>query len=235
MKRLLATSASFLLVCATALACSQQSFTKPEPTGPNFTVAVTHRDRPASGIEVTLAPEHRDPMSIGASDDKGRVEIRGLSNGRYFLRAKYREIETETKWIEVTNTPKKRNMRFDLHWADYSIDTREVSGVLTGLVGGNTGNKIMDLIHAKEVAHSGVALSLKSAFAESDYSTISDSSGSFLFGTVPPGNLPVDHRWRSSDHRRPHHRRNRHRSGCFSLVATGVPSSPVKTGLLRRD
>jgi hypothetical protein len=126
-------------------------------------------------------------MSIGASDEKGRVKIRGLATGRYFLRAKYHGIETETRWIKVTNTPKKRNVRFELHWADYSIDTQEVSGMLTGLVTGNTGNKIMDLAHPREVVHPGVALSLKGAFAKDDYNVISDSSGSFVFGSVPPG------------------------------------------------
>lgn len=139
------------------------------------------------GIEVLLAAEQSGEVSAGLSDKSGQVMVRGLAPGKYFLFAKHRGIESENRWIEVGGRSHKRIRRFDLHWADYSIVTREVSGALTGRVNGNTGNKIMDVVHAREAVQPGVSLRLDDLFGDRTFSTVSDSSGAFMFGSVPMG------------------------------------------------
>jgi hypothetical protein len=156
---------------------------------PNLTIVVRHRKKPIAGIKVQVVPEKSDePAFIGTTDERGTVLIQGLPVGRYHLTASYEDFEAGKEWIEVVAVPDaKAKKRFDFQWADWSDQTRRVAGSLTGLVPGDTGNKLMDIVHPRETVYPGVAITLKGAFSDNEYHTVSDSTGTFFIDNVPDG------------------------------------------------
>jgi hypothetical protein len=156
---------------------------------PRLTVVVTHRGKRISGIRVQVVPEKSiDPVFIGTTDQRGTVLIDGLMVGRYYLTVSHEDFEAGKEWIEVVVAPgAKTKKRLDFQWADWSYQTRRVAGTLKGLVPGNTGNKLMDIVHPIETVYPGVAITLKNAFSDDEYRTVSDSTGAFLIGDVPDG------------------------------------------------
>lgn len=118
----------------------------------------------------------------------GIVLINGLMVGHYYLTASHEGFEAGKESIEVVSGPKaKKKRRFDFEWADWSYQTREVTGTLTGLVPGNTGKPLVDILHPRETVFPGVEVTLKSAFSSDEYKTVSDSTGAFLIPEVPEG------------------------------------------------
>jgi hypothetical protein len=155
----------------------------------DLTVVVTHRDNPIAGIAVeVVAYESGDRVFDGITDEHGTVFIHGLLLGRYFLTAAQAGIESGKGWIEVAAVPEaKRIDRFEFQWADWAYQTSRIAGTLSGLIPGNTGNELQDLIHPKQVTYSGVAMTLRNAFSDAEYRTVSDSTGFFIFDNVPDG------------------------------------------------
>ncbi len=172
----------------TAFTCSLQSM-ELRQASPNLTVVVTHRGMPVAGIEVQVVPEKgTDPVFTDITDGRGTVLIVGLLVGRYHLTASHDDFEAGKEWIEVVAVPDaKTKKRFDFQWADWSYATRSVAGTLKGLVPGDTGNKLMDIVHPRETAYPGVDITLKNAFSDEEYRTVSDSTGTFVIGDVPDG------------------------------------------------
>lgn len=155
----------------------------------HMTVVVTHREKPIAGIEVQVVPEGSpDPILAKTTDANGTVLIDGLMAGRYFLTASHEGFDVGKEWIEVATVPNaKAKKRLRLQWADWSYQASRVAGTLTGLVPGNTGHPLMDIVHPSVTVFPGVAITLKNAFSEDERHTISDSSGAFLFDDVPDG------------------------------------------------
>lgn len=155
----------------------------------HLTVVVTHREKPIAGIQIQVVPEGSpDPIVTKTTDAKGTVLIGGLTAGRYFLTASHEGFDVGKEWIEVATVPNaKAKKRLRLQWADWSYQTSHVAGTLTGLVPGNTGHPLMDIVHPTVTVFPGVAITLKSAFSEDERHTISDNSGAFLFDDVPDG------------------------------------------------
>ncbi len=157
---------------------------------PNITVKVTHSGKPIAGIGVEIVPpaEGADPVFRAVSDENGTVHVRGLMVGKYYLVASHLGFEAGREWIEVVSGADAKTVQhFDFQWADDAWQTRSVAGGLVGTVPGDTGNKIMDLVHPKETVYPGVAIILKSAFSDAEYQTLTDSTGSFFVGPVPDG------------------------------------------------
>jgi len=152
-------------------------------------VVVTHRGKPMAGIEVQVVPERStEPVFSDTTDMHGTVLIKGLMVGHYYLTASLEDFGAGKEWIEVVAVPNaKTKRRFDFKWADWSYQTREFAGTLTGLVPGNTGKPVMDIVHPRETAFPGVDITLKNAFSSDEYRTVSDSSGTFLIPEVPEG------------------------------------------------
>jgi Carboxypeptidase regulatory-like domain len=181
------------LVCVLLIApratvgCSVRSY-EPQPVQPDFLVVVTHRAKPIPGVEVVVTPSPGASAFLTVStDEKGTAVVHGLPPGRYWLAASYRGIEAGRELIEVSSKARKPKTQFDFRWADYSYETRAVSGKLTGLMKGNSGQPLQDVIHPVEVVHPGVPIKLRGAFSDEEYQTTSDSSGTFLFDPLPPG------------------------------------------------
>ncbi len=171
-----------------AFGCSVQSM-ELRQVSPDLTIIVTHRGRPIAGIAVQVVPEKSvDPAFTGVTDGHGTVVIEGLMVGRYYLTASREGFDAGREWIEVVAIPDaKTKKRFHFQWADSSYQTRRVAGTLTGLVPGDTGNKLMDIVHPKETVFAGVDITLKNVLSGEEYRTVSDSTGTFLIGDVPDG------------------------------------------------
>lgn len=152
-------------------------------------VVVTHRGKPIAGIEVYVVPEKStQPVFSGRTDPQGTVLIKGLMVGRYYLTASHEDFDAGKEWIEVVPVPNaKTKHRFDFQWADSSYQTREVAGTLTGLIAGDTGKPLMDILHPQEAVFPGVDITLKNAFSDDEYRTVSDSTGAFLLPGIPEG------------------------------------------------
>jgi Carboxypeptidase regulatory-like domain len=171
-----------------AFGCSMQSMELRQVSS-DLTIVVTHRGRPIAGITVQVVPENSaDPVFTGATDERGTALIEGLMIGRYDLTASFEGFDAGKEWIEVVAVPDaKTKKRFDFQWADWSHQTRRVAGTLTGLVPGDTGHPLMDIVHPKETVFAGVDITLKNALSGNEYRTVSDSTGTFLIGGVPDG------------------------------------------------
>lgn len=155
----------------------------------DLTVVVTHRGKPIAGIEVQVVPEKStEPIFTATTNVHGTVLIKGLTAGRYYLTASYEDFNAGKEWIEVVSVPNaKTKRRFNFQWADWSYQTREVAGTLTGLVPGNTGKPLMDIVHPQEAVFPGVDITLKDAFSRDEYRTVSDSTGAFVIAEVSDG------------------------------------------------
>jgi hypothetical protein len=155
----------------------------------HLTVVVTHREKPVAGIEIQVVPEgNADPVLTSTTDARGTVLVYGLVAGRYFLTASHEGIDAGKEWIEVVAAPNaKAKKRLNIQWADWSFQTRRIAGTLTGLVRGNTGQPLMDIIHPNTTVFPGVSITLKNAFSDDERRTISDSSGTFIIDNVPDG------------------------------------------------
>lgn len=178
-----------IITVQTAFPCSLTSL-KLRQVSPNFTVKVTHLAKPIAGIgiEIMAQAEGAEAVFTGVTDDNGTVKVTGLMVGKYFLTASHLDFEAGREWIEVVSSADSKTVRhFEFQWADDAWETRSVGGLLVGMVPGDTGNKIMDLVHPRETVYPGVAVTLKSAFSDAEYHALSDSSGSFVIGPVPDG------------------------------------------------
>ena len=155
----------------------------------DLTVVVTHRGKPIAGIKIQVVPEKStEPVFSSTTDVNGTVLVEGLMVGRYYLTASHEDFDAGKEWIEVVAVPNaKTKRRFDFQWADWSYQSREVAGTLTGLVPGNTGKPLMDIVHPRETFFPGVDITLKNAFSSDEYRTVSDSTGAFLIAEVSDG------------------------------------------------
>jgi hypothetical protein len=162
------------LAAPAGFSCSLKSMELQRVT-PDLTVVVTHRKEPIAGIEVEVMPtvevkpaqseNKAQPVFSGTTDEHGSVRIRGLLPGKYWLTASHRGFDAGKEWIEVVRVPNaKAKRRFEFEWGDSIYDTRRVAGNLTGLVPGDTGNKLMDIVHPKEAVYPGVSISLRAGF-----------------------------------------------------------------------
>ena len=186
-----------LAAAPAAFSCSAESFVLRQVTS-DLTVVVTHRKKPIAGIEVEVTPivediaaqseVNRQPVFSDSTDERGTVRILGLLPGKYWLTASHRGFEAGKAWIEVVRaSDAKTKKRFDFEWEDLSYQTRRVAGTLTGLIPGNTGNRLMDIVHPQETVYPGVSVALTAAFSDEEYRTVSDSTGFFLIDSVPDG------------------------------------------------
>ena len=170
-----------------AVGCSARSY-ELVPVKSDFAVVITHLGRPIRGVEVVVTPNPGASAFLTLStDENGVAEVHGLPAGEYWVAASYGDIEAGRELIAVSPKAKKPKRQFDFHWAEYSEEMRTVSGRLTGLVKGNTGKPLQDLIHPIEVVHPGILITLRNAFSDHEYQTSSDSSGTFRFDPLPTG------------------------------------------------
>lgn len=155
----------------------------------HLSIVVKHREKPISGVAVSVIRENSgEEVFSGLTDRLGTVHMPELSVGKYYVSTSLLGIDALREWIEVQHRSSSKAAKvIDIHWAEWSYATRQVTGTLSGHIPGNTGNKIMDIVHPVETVYGGVEMTLKSALSDDEYHTLSDSSGAFLFGDVPDG------------------------------------------------
>jgi hypothetical protein len=185
---ILLTSVLVISAAQAAFGCESRSF-ELQQVSRDLTVVVTHRGNPLAGIKVQVVPEKSsEPVFTASTDENGTVLVRGLAGGHYYLTASHEDFEAGKEWIEVVAASNAKTIkRFDFQWADWSYQTSRVAGTLTGRVPGNTGNKLMDIVHPVETVYPGVDIELRSAFSKFEYRTVSDGDGEFLIHNVPDG------------------------------------------------
>jgi hypothetical protein len=187
MKRAVFIGLLLLIAPALAFGCSARGF-QVQAVRPDFVVVVSHRSKPVPGVGIVVTPGPGASAFLTVStDENGVAEVRDLPSGKYWLAASFRGIEAGRELIEVSPDSKKPKKHFDFQWADYSYQMRVVSGRLTGLVKGDTGRPLQDLIHPREVAHPGVLIALRNAFSDEEYQAVSDSDGMFVIDPLLPG------------------------------------------------
>jgi hypothetical protein len=176
-----------LCVVQVAPCCSLRSMVLQRVT-PDISVTVTHNKGPIAGIEVQVERKNETNATFrSVTDERGVVTIRGLEPGEYYLSASHLDFEAGKEWIEVVTAPDaKTKKHFDFEW-ESDFQTRRLAGRLTGLIPGNTGNKLMDIIHPSETVYPGVSITLRNAFGSEEFATISDSTGGFVLDHVPDG------------------------------------------------
>lgn len=188
MKRAATTPVLLLILCAAeaVFGCSLTPIELRQVSS-DLTVVVTHRGKPIAGIEIQVVPEKStEPLFTSTTDLRGTVLLEGLMVGRYYLTASHEGFDAGKEWIEVVAVPDANTKkRFDFQWADWSYQSREVAGTLTGLVPGNTGKPLMDIVHPRQTFFPGVDITLKNAFSQDEYRTVSDSTGTFRIPNVP--------------------------------------------------
>lgn len=184
-----------------AFGCSMQSM-ELRQVSPDLIVVVTHRGKPIAGITVQVVPENSvEPAFTRDTDEHGTVLIEGLIVGRYHLTASREGFDAGKEWIEVVATPDaKTKKRFEFQWADWSYQTRSAAGTLTGLVAGETGHPLMDIVHPKETVFPGVDIALKGCTV---WRRVSD--GLRQHWGIPDRrcggrHLHTDHCWRNERH-----------------------------------
>jgi hypothetical protein len=179
-----------LLLCAAqaAFACSASPI-EWQRVSSDLTVVITHRGTPIAGIEVQVVRKNStESVFTGVTDAQGNVLIHGLMVGRYRLIASHEDFQAGNEWIQVVAVPDaKTKTKFDFQWSDDSYQTRTVAGTLRGSVPGTTGNKLMDIVHPVETTFPSVEVTLKDAFSNKEYRTVTDSNGAFLIADVPEG------------------------------------------------
>jgi hypothetical protein len=186
---ILATLLLLVLVNKPILGCSLRAMTL-QQVSRDFSVTITHKRKPIAGIQVQITPEGtaNEPAFTELTDENGRVLVRGLAVGKYYLTASHVDFEAGKEWIEVAAVHRPKAKRsFVFQWEDGSLEARRVAGTLSSFAPGDTGNKIMDLVHPKEIVHPGVSVTLQGAFSDEKYSVISDSTGFFMIELVPAG------------------------------------------------
>lgn len=153
-------------------------------------ITITHRGAAIAGIPVRVTREGEAAAEVfsASTDEHGAVVTGILPVGRYYLVATYLGFEAGEEWIEVVaGRSETAKSEFAFRWADDTYVVHRVDGSLSGLVPGNSGNALQNLLHPVETVYSGVRVTLKSAFSDPTYSTISDSTGRFIIDPVPDG------------------------------------------------
>lgn len=150
-----------------------------------FAVMVKHGGRPLAGVAVEITGEGREQFS-GLTSTDGKVQV-DLSPGGYWLKAELLGISAAYECFHIneqSSKSAKRKLTYD--WGDLAPATRQIAGKLVDSQPGKDGPPLWNLLHRTEVPISGATLRLRDPIAGTDYSTLSDSNGAFVFDLIPP-------------------------------------------------
>jgi hypothetical protein len=77
--------------------------------------------------------------------------------------------------------------KFTYEWGDSAPSTRQIAGKLVDSQPGKDGPPLWNLLHRIDVPITGASLKLQDPVAGGAYNTMSDSTGSFVFDSIPTG------------------------------------------------
>jgi hypothetical protein len=157
----------------------------------NFTVTVTHEDKPLPGVSVRItgnseAAGHQSFSGLTSAD--GTAYFVNLPPGDYWIEADLLGIEAGYECFHI-NSPASRKARKirRYEWGDMALATRQAVGRLVESQPGKGGNPLENLLHRVDVPIPQARLELRQPVIGTVYRTVSDANGHFAFGRVRDG------------------------------------------------
>jgi len=151
----------------------------------HFTVMFKHDGKPVAGVRVEITGEGKEQFS-GLSSTDGEVRL-NLSPGHYWIKAELLGISAAYECFHINQqSSKSAKRKFTYEWGDSATATRRVAGKMVDSQPRKDGTPLWNLLHRIDVPISGASLKLQDPVTGSAYTTMSDSSGAFVFDLVPP-------------------------------------------------
>lgn len=154
---------------------------------PYFTVMFKHQAKPLAGVAVQITGEGKEQFS-GLTSTDGKVRV-NLSPGQYWLKAELLGISAAYECFHISQrSSRSAKRKFTYEWGDSAPSTRQIAGKLVDSQPGKDGPPpLWNLLHRIDVPITGASLKLQDPVTGSAYNTMSDSTGSFVFDSIPTG------------------------------------------------
>jgi hypothetical protein len=150
-----------------------------------FTVMFKHDGKPLAGVQVEITGEGTEQFS-GLTSTDGMVRLT-LPPGHYWLKAELLGISAAYECFHVNQrSSKSAKRKFTYEWGDLAPATRRIAGKLVDSQPRKDGTPLWNLLHRIDVPIVGASLKLQDPFTGDAYTTMSDSSGGFIFDSLPP-------------------------------------------------
>ncbi len=150
-----------------------------------FTVMVKHDGKPLAGVLVEITGEGKEQFS-GLTPTDGKIRL-NLSPGHYWIKAELLGISVAYDCFHINQrSSKSAKRKFNYEWGDLAPATRRIAGKLIDSQPRKDGTPLWNLLHRIDVPITGAALKLQDPVTGSAYTTMSDSSGGFVFDSIPP-------------------------------------------------
>jgi len=150
-----------------------------------FTVMLKHDGKPLAGALVQITREGKEDFS-GLTSADGKVRL-NLSAGHYWLKAELLGVSAAYECFHINQqSSRSAKRKFTYEWGDSAPATRRIGGKLVDSQPRKDGTPLWNLLHRTDVAISGASLKLQDPVIGTVYTTMSDSTGAFVFDSVPP-------------------------------------------------
>jgi hypothetical protein len=154
---------------------------------PNFTIMVTHDERPLAGVNFHIVAKGAEQFS-GITDDRGIIHVQKLAPGLYWLNGDLLGTGVVYTCFHVTERPsRKAKIKLTYTWGDEASASSKVAGRLVASEPAKGGTPIWNLTHRVDVPISGASLTLRDPISHAVYITTSDQDGHFSFEGLPNG------------------------------------------------
>jgi hypothetical protein len=157
----------------------------------NFTVTVTHQDKPLPGVSVQITGNSdvagQQSFSALTSVD-GTAHFANLPPGDYWIKADLLGIAAGYECFHINSSASrkaKKARRYE--WGDMAPAIRQAVGRLVDSQPGKGGNPLENLLHRVHVPIAEARLELRRPVIGTVYTTVSDANGHFTFDRVPDG------------------------------------------------
>jgi hypothetical protein len=157
----------------------------------NFTVTVTHQDKPLPGVSVQITGNSdvagRQSFSELTRAD-GTAHFASLPPGDYWIQADLLGIETGYECFHINSLASrkaKKTRRYE--WGDMAPAFRQAAGRMVDSQPGKGGNPLENLLHRVDVPIAQARLELRRPVVGAVYTTVSDANGHFAFDQAPNG------------------------------------------------
>lgn len=177
-----------LLSASLVAACSMAGCTNNgQETRPTFTITVTHRDRPLSGVNFHITAMGAEQFS-GVTEENGTVRIEGLAPGDYWLAGDMLGTGVVYTCFHVASRPsRKAKRKLSYTWGDEAPATAKIAGILFDVHPGKGGTPLWNLIHPVDVPIVGADLKLQDPITHAVYLSSTNPEGKFSFDGTPFG------------------------------------------------
>jgi len=157
----------------------------------NFTVRVTHRNKPLPGVSVQITGNsdvagHQSFSELTSVD--GTAHFANLPQGDYWIKADLLGIDAGYECFHINSLASrkaKKSRRYE--WGDEAPGARQAAGRLVDSQPGKGRNPLENLLHRIDVPIAEARLELRQPVTGTVRTTVSDANGHFAFDRVPDG------------------------------------------------